>query len=69
MNACKNAMKISSSMIATAIKNGRPDASPANVKIMPMNASTMYTVTIQNLTDTFGKPMPTAEILTFTTAN
>jgi len=32
-------------------------------------AATTYTVTVQNLTDTFGKAQPIAETLTFTTAN
>jgi hypothetical protein len=33
------------------------------------DAATEYTVTIQNLTDTFGKAQPTAESITFTTSN
>ena len=44
-------------------------APPAACVAGTFEANTMYTVTVQNLTDTFGKPMPQAETLTFTTAN
>ena len=41
MNACRNATKISSIMIATAIRNGAPEITLRKVKMSPMMASTM----------------------------
>lgn len=45
------------------------DAPPAACTPGTFAAATEYTVTVNNLTDTFGKAMPVAETLTFTTAN
>jgi hypothetical protein len=44
-------------------------APPAACTPGTFDANTTYMVSVQNLTDTFGKPMPQAETLTFTTAN
>lgn len=51
------------SLTITSCQAAPPPCTPGS-----FDASTMYTVRINNLTDTFGKAMPQAESLTFTTA-
>ncbi|MBZ0235184.1 MAG: Ig-like domain-containing protein [Deltaproteobacteria bacterium] len=52
------------SLTASWCTSATPPCTPAS-----FDAATEYTVTVDNLTDTFGKAMPQAETLTFTTAN
>jgi hypothetical protein len=52
------------SITITSCQSATPPCTPGTLE-----ANTTYTVSVQNLTDTFGKAMPVAETLTFTTAN